>query len=348
MKIKIICSIFFVCLIYQNQSQAWDYLRYYQDDLLDFETKISGYKAFGNFSSSCQLSNLNSSEVYNLVQIDAAFRWNWTEHLALRIGSQFATAESSNLGIVRRNSTVTEANFGFDYLVSESKIFDFGIDFGTKVPFRRIDPNDDRVLNHEGALEVQGIAFLRKTFNSLGYQTSIGYRYRDEGRSSQVPYSFLLHFLGKNSIWGLGVSGAQALCCDIYGNNRTEREKVRPFNGQALKFYSVEPSYTDLILSYKNDSGYRINFFLDLSYTLLGNSYAAGYGLSTGINYRWDLETKTQSKKYRSDDFEEDDGEPVDQNLFENDKQNQSPAKKKKNSNNPDSDVKIILKKKNN
>jgi hypothetical protein len=346
MKLKTLLFIIFLC--FHEKSYSWDYLRYYQDGLLDFELKLSGYKAFGNFSSSGQLSNLLSGEVYNLVQIDAGFRWNWTEHLALRLGSQFASAESSNLGIVRRNSTVTEANFGFDYLVSEAKILDFGIDFNTKVPFRRVEPNDDRVLNHEGALEVQGVGFFRKTFDTLAYQASLGYRYRDEGRSSQLPYSFVLNFLSKNSLWGLGVSGAQALCCDIYGNNRTERDKVRPFNGQALKFYSVEPSYTDLILTYKNDSGYRISFFIDASYTVLGSSYAAGYGLSTGINYRWDLESKPQSKTYQSDDFEEYDGEPVDQNLFENDKQNQSPTKKKKNSNNTDSDVKIILKKKNN
>lgn len=336
-----------VLTCFHVRSLAWDYFRYYQDDLLDFEIKLSGYKAAGNFSSSGQLANLNPSEVYNLLQIDAAFRWNWTENLAFRLGSQFASAESSNLGIVRRNSTVTEANFGFDYLITENKALDFGIDFNTKVPFRRVDPNDDRVLNHEGALEVQAVGFLRKAFNTFGYQSSLGYRYRDEGRSSQIPYTMMLHILSKNNIWGVGLSGAQALCCDIYGNNRTEREKVRPFNGQALKFYSVEPSYTDLVLNFKNDSGYRLSFFVDVNYTIIGNSYAAGYGLSTGINYRWDLESKPQSKNYQSDDFEEYDGEPVDQDLFQNDKQNQTPAKKKKNSNNSDSDVKIILKKKN-
>lgn len=312
--------VFTIVVLSGHHATAWDEFRGYAPSIWDFEIGAQYYQATSNFAKSGnEFQRLSNGYGYKLIDSNLGVRYTPNYRMGFYTGGRYAYAESQDLTLTRTQGGLTHGFVGFDALLVETSWFELVPDFNIWAPLKRVDANKDEVLNSEGALEVTGrliARFIWKGFHPFGY---VGYRYRDEGRSSQLPYGIGAELDIKNFAIGGELEGYQKVTYDQYSDNSYAREVVARYNGTALKYYSVNPSRLDANGWVKWDDGKSFAIMVGGGASIAGESTAAGWQVFTTLNFR--LATgRTPTKKVlepKLESFKEENKDDIDQSLFE-------------------------------
>jgi len=291
-----------------------------------FDAQVTSYQATANYTKSGgEYSSLPSGYSYTLLDFDFGARWVPSSRWAVYATSRVSNAESKDNVSTRRDSTLTQAVVGTDFLFYSSKRLDLYPDFSLTVPLKRVDPAADDVVAGEGAMELSGKIIGRINWGVFDPFAFIGFTYRDEDRSSLMPFGAGAEL--QFSKWHLGgeVRGYQTVIADKFADNPYRREIVAARNGNALRYYAVDPSLleTNFWLRGNLTPTWAMKFGGGTSIT--GSNTAAGWSVFAGITYSPEFTPGRPSpivapyKERQTEDtqvFQEETSDGVDQNLF--------------------------------
>lgn len=286
-----------------------------------YEKTTANYLSSGNsfralpYDQSFELLNFNL-----LARYDMSRRSSWYSQLGI------ASATSYGLDARRTNSSLTDATFGYAYLIY-SDAFEMITDFSVLAPFNKVSENTDTALNNEGVIQVTGLLRIQKEFSWLATYSYVGAQYR-QSRSALVPWAVGAENVSSSWLVGGKVFGYQSITDDADTSTKSQRLIVNDrVDGGSLKFYAVNPSWIDseVYLKFKSQGG--LTFAGGLGTTLTGTSYAAGMHATLGLMYTWDSEPSYYLKNSTSEDglgserkvkkFKEEIDDGVDQKLFQ-------------------------------
>lgn len=320
-------SLFFlVGLLFSKPSQSAPPLfdetsRTPQKGVWDFQFQTNYYQAYANYSPAGNVYNeLPSGASYNLLQIDFGARWVPVSKWGIYTTSQVANAESQSEGQTRTNSSLTHMVIGTDYQLVTKKTVTLTPDFSVLVPFSRVDATADEVLNHEGAVEVTGRLIGKLHFGRVRPFAFAGFTYRDEDRSSLLPYGVGTEI--QFSKWSIGAElrGFHTVIKDKYTDDANKREIVATKNGQSLRFFSVDPSLLESNAWIRSQIGNSWEFKLGGGASLTGASISAGWTVFGALSYSFQGKGSSAPEyvpETGPSRFQEETNDGVDQELFQ-------------------------------
>jgi hypothetical protein len=292
-----------------------------------FDVQETYYQATANYKSSGgEYNNLPSGYSYTLLDTDFGVRWVPKERWALYLSSRVSNAESNNNLSTRRNSSLTQATIGTDFLFYSSKRFDLYPDISLTIPFQRVETTGDEVLNSEGTMEASGKIVGRMNWGRFDPFAFIGFTYRDDDRSSLLPYGAGAEL--QFSSWRLGgeVRGYQSVTDDKYTKNPSQREIVSQRNGNALRYYAVNPSLLETNFWLRGNLTQKWAMKFGGGTSITGASTSAGWTLFLGLSFSPEFKSSPSTpivtpyqQEIPTEDpkkFQEETSDGVDQNLF--------------------------------
>jgi hypothetical protein len=296
-----------------DEHRPWTY------QLWDLEAQLLFYNATANYSrSGGSFDRLPSGNSYQLLTTDLRARYVLTRSLALSGGLQIAYAESKNSITTRTNSSITEVNLNLETLLSRSKNYDLITDFTAVMPVEKVSTSDDKVLTGEGAMQLGGRFLARARWGFLRPFLFFGYLYRDGGRASQVPYGLGSEIKMGRSFFGAEVRGFQSLSKDDFTDTPSFRENVSSRNGDALRFFTVNPHLLETNLWWRMQPLKGVGIKILGGSSITGSATAAGWNVGATLNYRFSGEApESKSVIPQQHNFEIPTEDGVDQSLFE-------------------------------
>ncbi|PIS10049.1 MAG: hypothetical protein COT73_11405, partial [Bdellovibrio sp. CG10_big_fil_rev_8_21_14_0_10_47_8] len=259
--------------------------RAYDSGALNVETVGSYFTSTANYTKEGgQYESLPSGGSYQLMDVDFGARWTPDRTWGFYGTSRVSNAEGKDNFNTRGNSSLSQATLGIDMLMISNSKFDLIPDVNFTYPFERVSTTDDSVLNGEGAMELSARAIARLKWGKIQPFAFAGFTYRDEDRSSLLPYGLGAEWkLGSLSV-GADLRGYQSIINDTYTNEQYRRHVVAYRNGGSLKYYSVDPSLLESNFWarwQKNSLGLKVG----AGTSLTGANMAAGWTLFAGLNY---------------------------------------------------------------
>lgn len=300
--------------------------RDYNRNRFNFEANYRYFKADANYTQAGgEYVSLPSGYKYQVSDFDFGIRWTTGLTWGFYTSARASSAESTTAGVNRSNSEISQVVAGVDMLMISNSAFDFIPDLSLTFPLQRVSKTSDKVLTSEGALELSARGIARLKLGRFVPFASAGITYRDEGRSTLLPYNVGAEIKLSSLTVGGDVGGYQTILKDQYTNNSSERHSVVVKNGSSLKYYSVDPSLleTSAWVRWSNGTwGLRAG----AATTITGANAAAGLTFFGGLHFSLDGDGRPKRSKpiidspISTDDevqkFEETTNDGVDQNLF--------------------------------
>lgn len=308
-----------IMLLAQLKANAWNELREYQTGQWDFRFKTNYYQALANFTRvGNEFESLDSGSNYSVTDFDFGTRWNPARGIGVYADARIAYAQSTSaLGVSRTNSTFNHLRLGGDWVLWSGPGYQWIPDLSLTYPFTRVDVNDDSVLTGEGAIEISAQLLGRFSWGRFTPYASGGFIYRDEGRSSLIPFAAGLSFYVMESTMGAELRGYLSATRDQYSSNPIQRETVGPRNGGAMRFYAVNPALMDANFWWK--TGFQREWELELGggFSMTGASTSSGFQVYAVLNYFLTTRPKHSPQKPLLERFQEQTNDGVDQSLFQ-------------------------------
>lgn len=318
MKLSVQFFLILVLVTFAKPAHAYKDLKSFPQNYWELTADYKYFNTTGNYSSSGgSYTNLPTGYSYKLQTIDLGSR-STVPDLNLAYFTEFtvSAAESSSPYATRTNSALTSALIGTDFIMHEGS-FDIIPEFTFLFPFKRNDVNSSAVAINEGAMEIGGRLIAQTQFGKVRSGAFIGFTYRDENRSSLIPYGLVAEMsLGKWKFSG-DIKGYTSTNYDKDTNNESARLTwANSYNGGSQKFYSINPSLLETHLWAQ--APISKTFLMDFGggTTLNGTSNAAGWNVFLGLTYRI-LTPTTPEKLPEVDRFKEEVSDGVNQELFQ-------------------------------
>ena len=315
---------FFIGVFASSPVWAWNELRNYKLGQWDFEVNAKYFTATSNYSrAGNQFQSLASGYSYTLYDFNLGGRWTPTTRWGIYSFAQVSSSQSRDLLLTRNNSGLNQIVAGADYLLFKAWA-NFISDVSVSFPFHRIDTGSNDVLISEGDIELTARMILQtkiSIFDAFGF---LGFTYRDEGRSSLLPYGTGAELDFHSWFLGADVCGYQTVLNDQYSGSPDTRELFATAkDGSTLRFYSVNPSILESNFWWRWSPGQSFSFQLGGGMTLTGTSTAGGWNIASALNYRFQTQQNPYStpverrKETELNRFHEETNDGVDQQLFQ-------------------------------
>lgn len=200
-----------------------------------------------NQNSFENLDGNGSSYTHILIepQVLYGLRPRWA--LGFSLGYSLAESFSQTRSLNKKNSGLSHAQFEGLYK-AYYKVFLMQSRLRVTVPIFNIKPelSSRDLLLGEGATEVEVGSFVQTSFlrhKAYGY---MGFTYRDGGRSGLIPWT--LGMLNRKYFvnYGFEFNGYRSLTDDKSVNNDERERLVKRRNNGSRRFYSVNPSLTNV------------------------------------------------------------------------------------------------------
>ncbi|WII70616.1 hypothetical protein QJS83_09115 [Bdellovibrio sp. 22V] len=280
----------FVGLLFSCSSAlALDNFKEYRRDRWDFEVGTQYFYSEANYPSSGGGSqNLPSGNHYSLLDVYLGSRYtprrNWSVFGWGNVGS----AESKDSVATRSNSTITEAAVGFDFLMY-SEAFQLIPEIIGVIPFEKVDPTSDTVLNSEGVIEVRSRLIAQKDFGSVRAYGWLGFTFRGDDRSYLMPWGVGTQLKLSRLRLGAELFGYQSVTDDPNKNPATRTAYINGVNAGSMKFYGVNPSLMDsqLFATWLISPNWTLQ--ANGGMTLMGSNSAAGFHVGAFVRYSFDM-----------------------------------------------------------
>jgi hypothetical protein len=303
----------------------FDEIRFYPQKTWQLDMYSEYRASTSNYASTGGVyTNLPAGNYYNLFSTDFSFRtlvpkknWAWYGGTEVAYGMSKNTVQS-----------LTSTNFplvklGTDYVMYHGNFLlipDLYVEFPTaKNDFNstNITAVGDGTTKLSAQLRIQGV------FNGMWLGAYSGFIYRDQGRSSVIPYGIVGELPFTSWIIGGSVTGYSSATYDSNTNNPTQQVAWNNnVNGGSQMFDSINPQVLEANGWLKWRLGREYSILLGGGSTLSGSNMANYWNVNGGISYR--LGTKEVSSapqvappKPNPFLFQEETADGVDQSVFQ-------------------------------
>ncbi len=222
-------------------------------------------------------------------------QYDLSPHWSLKGSLGLATAQSFDGTFSRRNGEFTEAGVGTG-LAWMFPLFEVFPEIWLHYPFQRVAFNTDETLVGEGAMLLTPSLWFRVDFRPwLKPIGRVGWRYRDEGRSSLLLWDLGAHLHFGAWTHRIFLSGQHSVTDDDFVMTPNVRNQVtQNVSGSSMRYFSVNPSLLELQLRF--DYALSPDLFVGAGgvYTLDGVNSAQGYSLLAHLS--WDIHRKKPTR----------------------------------------------------
>lgn len=206
-------------------------------------------------------------------------------------------AQSQDRSFQRTRFIPTDLKLGTDFkLVDE----DWGLvpEVQVNIPLTTVAEGTDEIVVSDGVFEARAGAYLSSHFDFLSGYLYGGYAHRSGGLSGLLPYELqLVKGLGNTQV-SLGVWGFESLTDDQFTNQRSRREAItNRVNGGSLRFYSINPSVTEVGGSFGLPIGEALFLRLGAQTTLRGKNTAQGSTFWVSLSTNFSSSTAAENRK---------------------------------------------------
>ena len=268
---------------------AWDNYKEFKRDHLEMDLGSQLFRSEANYlTSGGGTTNLATGNYYQLLDVKLSGRYiprnNWSIFASGTVGS----AESKNAAITRANSSMSESQIGVDFILF-SKFFQVIPEIVAVIPFEKVDPTTDTVLNTEGVMELRSRISIQKDLGTLRAYGWLGFSYRDEGSSYLMPWGAGAQLKWSRIILGGEIFGYESMTEDTDKNAFARSTYTTVADGGSLKFYSYNPSLIDTQVYFTWLVSPQFSIQANGGTTLMGSNMAAGYHVGALLRYSFDL-----------------------------------------------------------
>lgn len=281
--------IFAGLFLFSSPGLAVDNFKEFKRDQWDFDLGAQFFHSEANYpSSGGGTQDLANGNHYQLLDVTFGTRYAPRREWSIFGWGTVGNAESKNSVVTRTNSTMSEAAAGFDF-VMYSDLFQLIPEIIAVMPFEKVDPTTDDVLNSEGVFEVRSRLIAQKEFGKLRGYGWLGFNYRGEGRSFLMPWGVGTQLKFKRFHLGAEVLGYESVSEDTDKNNVLRTAYISTANAGSLKFYSTDPSLVDtqIYASWLVTSKFSLHAHGGM--TLTGSNSASGYHMGGFLRYSFDM-----------------------------------------------------------
>ncbi|WP_374077374.1 hypothetical protein [Bdellovibrio bacteriovorus] len=268
---------------------ALDNYKEFKRDHWDFEVGTQFFRSEANYPSSGGGSqNLPNGNHYQLIDVNLGTRYmprqNWSVFAWGTVGS----AESKDSIATRTNSTLSEGAVGFDFLMYND-LFQLVPEVIALMPFEKIDPASDAVMNSEGVFEVRSRLIAQKDFGSMRGYGWLGFNYRGDGRSFLMPWGVGAQLKMTRLRLGAELFGYQSVSDDTDKDSLLRTSYINGVNAGSMKFYGPNPSLVDTQVYATWLITRKWSVQANGGMTLMGSNTAAGFHVGGFIRYSFDM-----------------------------------------------------------
>lgn len=297
--------------------------RNYEPQHWQNELQFNYFKATANYSSEGgSYTDLPSGAEYQLTQIDFGSRYTMNHKWAFYLTSQWAQASAKYANKSYENNSLTYLQLGADHPMISEKNWSMLADGSVLFPLQRYAVDSSQTFNQEGAAEITGRVILKSKLNNIHPFASIGLTYRDENRSSLLPWAVGAELALSTFSLGAELRGFQSILRESKSTTLEKSSRTLAANGQSLQFNSSNPNLLETNFWLESKISARWAVKAGGQYTMTGASYAAGWGGFAML--RFDLDEKSwaqkintrQKQKNDEINFDENTSDGVDQKLF--------------------------------
>lgn len=319
---KLLFSVAFFIFLPALQALGFDEFRTTEAGQWDLEADFNYYNATANYSrDGGEYESLPGGFAYKLMEFDFGARWTPSNKWGFFTQARYGYAASDDGVTSRTNGAFSHLKFGADLQMGRFASFDLMPEFSLLFPMSRVSPSEDKVLVGEGAMELDARLIAKTQWSFLQPMAFVGITYRDEGRSTLLPYGFGAEVAFSSMALGAELRGYQSIIDDEKTDEPLTKEGVRFKNGGALKFYSVNPSLLETNLWLRFNKSGRYQFKIGGGTSITGSSMAAGWSVFTTLNYQFETTARSSydSAPPQPDpaiEFREETHDGVDQNIF--------------------------------
>lgn len=314
MKTLVSASLFFFSLLALGEYH--EIKTYSQKDWnMDFRGKY--FLSDSNFSTGGGVYQaLPNGYGYQLLDASMGFRSTIPErNWAVWGETQLAYVSAKSSSATRTNTGISYAKVGTDYILYED-VFTLIPEFSFTYPFVKNATNVDAAAIGEGVMEADARMLAQIRFRDFTMGGFAGFTYRDESRSSLVPYGIYAEIGKKTWSFGGNLRGYSSASFDKDSNNQTARQNwATNFNGGSYKFFMPNPQLLETNFWAQVRTTKQMNFLCGFGMTLNGANTANGWNVMAGMTYRFPTGKETEG----NDDlnrFQEETKDGVDQTLF--------------------------------
>lgn len=238
--------------------------------------KTSYFSTKENFSDTGSKQSLNGDSYLDTITPSLSLSHDVSSRFSAYGVLDGVYARSQDRNFQRTRLSPADLKLGVDFSLLDSD-FDIVPELQLTVPLNTVSETTDEIIVSESVMEARGGAYLSGHFDWLSAYAYLGYAYRSGGRSSLMPYEFqtVKDFGGLQA--SLGVWGYTSVSDDEYINTRARREVVTTrVNGGSYRFYSVNPSLTEVGGSLGLPMGQNYFARLGAQTTVMGRNSALG------------------------------------------------------------------------
>lgn len=312
-----------------NLAQAVQNIKTFPSNYWQLDLGARYFSSNGNYSKSGgTYSSLPDGFGFSTTDIDAGFRAVMpTKNWALFGETRMSSVEAKSRANTKTNSGLNYMLFGTDYVLYKSSIALIP-EFSFLYPFTKNETSQSSAPIGEGAMEVAARMIAQINSGIMRYAAWLGYTYRDQGRSALAPYGVAIDLRAGSWTFGADLKGYTSVSNDVDSNNDTLRQQWATRNsGTSFRYYSANPNLLESNVWAGVQSSKELGFLLGAGSTLNGSNAGSGYTINLALNWRFLAEpkefsrpTRPQREKSELDRFQEQTLDGVDQNIFENNK----------------------------
>lgn len=289
-------------------------LKTYREGSLGGQISVNHFRTRSNYDTSGQQQTLVNSGEFVASDINLAGRYIMSNQWGLSGQLNLAATESNDGNNIRSNSSFTSIQLGSDHRILRGWI-DLIADFDFKLPFYRVKPGTDDSLLSEGDSHLQALIEIQKRERKYTAYFYTGYRYRDEGRSAQIPYAFGGFYNFRSWSLGLELRGFTKAGDDKFTADPTQRTSItNSVDAGSLHFYSVNPTRSELEFNGRFELNRDWDLIAGLGSTIGGVSTSSGINGFVAFQFS---EQPVYAPRAPKKEFIEDTRDGVDQRLFE-------------------------------
>lgn len=251
--------------------------------------EFSYFSTNSNFDDGGSNTSLENGSSLSTMMTSGEFIVDITPHIRLQAGLLGGQTTVRRYSQIEDEST-THTNFGVSEMWARGQYWlnfwnmDIVPDVALYYPLFRVDTNSGDPLIGEGALRMRTGSWLIYEWGNFYPFGFLGAEYRDEGRSTLLPYNIGVQWVPNDTWWTqLEIRGFTSITGDSDDEEIRDSYQLNVQGGSA-RYFSMDPSSNEAVAMAGMHFG-QFGAYIGVANTLTGRNSANGFTGFVGLTY---------------------------------------------------------------